>query len=104
MRPRPPGGRGTVSAEAVAALPQLEIPSSGDDTGFIDRSLLARGARRRIAARLPYLSTGAVLGQSDMVATLSRRVAEAMIGGAESPLQLRELPFKIGRASCRERV
>ena len=28
-----------------------------------------------------------------MVATLSRRVAEAMIRGAESALQLRELPF-----------
>src|SRR2546429_6780601 len=84
MRRGHPAGRGKLSAAALGALPHLEISSSGDDTGFIDRSLLARGARRRIAVRLPYLATGAVLGQSDMVATLSRRVAEAMIGGAES--------------------
>jgi DNA-binding transcriptional LysR family regulator len=93
MRRGHPAGRGKLSAEALGALPHLEISSSGDDTGFIDRSLLARGARRRIAARLPYLATGVVLGQSNMVATLSRRVAEAMIRGAESALQLRELPF-----------
>src|SRR5207245_3170454 len=71
MRRRHPAGRGTLSAEAFAALPHLEISSSGDDTGFIDRSLLARGARRRIAARLPYLATGVVLGQSNLLATLS---------------------------------
>src|SRR5204863_284788 len=93
MRRGHPAGRGKLSAEALGALPHLEISSSGDDTGFIDRSLLARGARRQIAARLPYLATGVVLGQSNMVATLSRRVAEAMIRGAESALQLRELPL-----------
>jgi DNA-binding transcriptional LysR family regulator len=32
-----------------------------------------------------------VLGESDMVATLSRRVAEAMVRGAA--LRFRELPF-----------
>ena len=93
MRRGHPAGRGKLSAEAFGALGHVEISSSGDDTGFIDRSLLARGARRRIATRLPYLSTGVVLGQSDMVATLSRRVAEALIRGTASALQLRELPF-----------
>ncbi len=77
MRQGHPAGRGT---------------SSGDDTGFIDRSLATGGTKRRIALRLPYLSAGAVLGQSDMVATLSRRVAEAMVRG--SALQLRDLPFR----------
>jgi DNA-binding transcriptional LysR family regulator len=93
MRRGHPAGRGKLSAEALGALGHLEISSSGDDTGFIDRSLLARGARRRITTRLPYLSTGVALGQSDMVATLSRRVAEALIRGTESALQIRELPF-----------
>ncbi len=91
MRRGHPAGRGTLSAATLGALPHVAISSSGDDTGFIDRSLATRGARRRIVLRLPYLSAGAVLGQSDMVATLSRRVAEAMAQG--SALQLRELPF-----------
>ena len=91
MRRGHPAGRGKLSAAAFGALPHVAISSSGDDTGFIDRSLATRGASRRIALRLPYLSAGAVLGQSDMVATLSRRVAEAMVRG--SALQLRELPF-----------
>ena len=91
MRRGHPASRGKLSATTFGALPHVAISSSGDDTGFIDRSLARRGARRRIALRLPYLSTAAVLGKSDMVATLSRRVAEAMVRG--SALQLCELPF-----------
>jgi DNA-binding transcriptional LysR family regulator len=91
MRRGHPAGRGKLSATTFGALPHIAISSSGDDTGFIDRSLATRGAKRRITLRLPYLSAGAVLGQSDMVATLSARVAEAMVRG--SALQLRDLPF-----------
>src|SRR5205085_11467359 len=91
MRRGDPGGRGALTAATFAELAHVAISSSGDDTGFIDRSLASRGAKRRIALRVPYLSAAAVLGQSDMVATLSRRVAEAMV--RESGLQLRELPF-----------
>jgi DNA-binding transcriptional LysR family regulator len=91
MRRGHPAGLGKLSAAKFGALPHVAISSSGDDTGFIDRSLATQGAKRRIALRLPYLSAGAVLGQSEMVATLSRRVAEAMVRG--SALQLRELPF-----------
>src|SRR2546427_12208410 len=76
MRRGHPTGRGKLSAEAFGTLPHIEISSSGDDTGFLDRSLVTRGARRRIAVRLPYLSAGVVLGRSDMVATLSRRGPE----------------------------
>ena len=92
MRQGHPGGRGKLSTASFAALPHVAVSSSGDDTGFIDRSLATGGTRRRIALRLPYLAAGAVLHQSDMVATLSRRVAEAMVRG--STLQLRELPFR----------
>src|SRR3989454_8812067 len=91
MRRDHPAGRGTLSAAAFGALKHVAISSSGDDTGFIDRSLATRGTKRRIALRLPYLSAGPVLAKSDMVATLSRRVAEALVRGAA--LQLRELPF-----------
>jgi len=91
MRRDHPAGRGKLSAVAFGALRHVAISSSGDDTGFIDRSLATRGTKRRIALRLPYLSAGPVLAKSDMAATLSRRVAEALVRGAA--LQLRELPF-----------
>ena len=42
--------------------------------------------------RVPYLAAGAVLAESNMVATLSRRVAEALVGASGSALQLRDLP------------
>ncbi len=93
MRRGHAAGRGKLSAAGFGALAHLEISSSGDDTGFIDRSLATRGARRRIAVRLPFLSAGVVLGQSDLVTTLSRRVADVMIRGSASALQVRELPF-----------
>lgn len=91
MRRGHPAGRGKLSTSTFGALPHVGISSSGDDTGFIDRSLATRGARRRIALRVPYLSAGVILAQSDMVATLSRRVAETMVRG--SALELRELPL-----------
>ena len=91
MRRGHPAARGKLSPETFGALAHLEISSSGDDTGFIDRSLVSRGAQRRVAVRLPYLSAEVVLGQSNLVATLSRRIAEAMIRGGG--LQIRELPF-----------
>jgi len=92
MRPRHPAGRGNLSAEMFAGLPHLAISSSGEDTSFIDRSLGARGLKRRIVLRAPYLSAGAILAGSDMVATLSRRIAEQFV--RSHALQLRELPIK----------
>jgi len=76
MRRRHPAGRGNLSAEVFAGLPHLVISSSGEDTSFIDRSLGPRGLKRRIVLRAPYLSVGAILAESDLVATLSRRIAE----------------------------
>jgi len=92
MRRGHAAGRGKLSAETFVALAHLEISSSGDDTGFIERSLGHRGPRRRIAMRVPYLAAGAVLAESNMVATLSRRVAEALVRASGSALQLRDLP------------
>lgn len=91
MRRGHPAGRRSLSAAAFAALQHTAISSSGDDTGFIDQSLATRRARRRIALRLPYLSAGAVLAQSDLVATLSRRVATALV--RDAAVEFHELPF-----------
>jgi DNA-binding transcriptional LysR family regulator len=91
MRRGHPAGRQRLTASAFGALRHADISSSGDDTGFIDRSLATRGSKRRIALRLPYLTAGPVLGKLDLVVTLSRRVAEALVRGVA--LEVRDLPF-----------
>lgn len=91
MRRGHPASRRKLSAAAFAALPHLEISSSGEDTGFIDRWLAASGLVRRIGLRAPYLSAGPILVQSDMVATLSRRIAQEFV--RNHPLQIREPPY-----------
>src|SRR5256712_12854148 len=91
MRRGHPAGRSKLSAEAFGALAHVAISSSGDDIGFIDRSLATRGARRRIALRLPYLSAGAGLRQSGTVGPFRRRGAGA--GGRGAAPQLRDPPF-----------
>lgn len=91
MRRGHPASRGKLSTAAFAALPHLEISSSLEDTGFIDRWLGERGFARRIALRAPYLSAAAILVQSDLVATLSRRNAQEL--ARTHPLQVREPPY-----------
>jgi len=91
MRRGHPAGRGRLSAAAFAGSKHVDISSSGDDTGFIDRSLATRGSKRQVALRMPYLAAGSALPKLDLVATLSRRVAEALVRGAA--LELHELPF-----------
>jgi len=91
MRRGHPASRRKLSAAAFSALPHLEISSSGEDTGFIDRWLAEGGFVRRIALRAPYLSAAAILVQSDMVATLSRRIAQEFV--RSHPLQIREPPY-----------
>src|SRR5262249_49932402 len=64
-----------LTAQALAALPQLEISASREDTSIIGSWLADRGLARRIALRAPYLSAAAILARSDVVAPLSRRIA-----------------------------
>ena len=92
MRGGHPAGRGKLSLERFAGLRHLDISSTGEDTAFIDRSLAERGLTRRLALRAPYLSAGTVLAHSDMVATLSRRIAQAFV--RSHTLQTHELPVK----------
>lgn len=91
MRRGHPASRPKLSAADFAALPHLEISSSREDTGFVDRWLAERGFARRVALRAPYLSAAAILVQSDLVATLSRRIAHEVV--RNHPLQLREPPY-----------
>jgi len=91
MRRGHPASQHKLSAAAFAALPHLEISSSHEDTGFIDRWLAGEGLVRRIALEAPYLSAAPILVQSDMVATLSRRIAQEFV--RNHPLQLYEPPY-----------
>jgi DNA-binding transcriptional LysR family regulator len=79
LRHSHPGARRPLTAEALAGLPELEISSSGDDTGFLDRWLAERGLARRVAHRAPYLSAATLLAETDLVAIMRRRVAEALV-------------------------
>src|SRR6059036_1668949 len=58
MRRTHPTGHRPLSTAAFGALRHAAISSSGDDTGFIDRSLATHGTKRQIELRLPYLSAG----------------------------------------------
>jgi DNA-binding transcriptional LysR family regulator len=91
MRRGHPASRRKLSAADFAALPHLEISSSREDTGFIDRWLAEQKLARHIALRAPYLSAAPILVQSDMVATLSRRIALEFV--RSHPLILREPPY-----------
>lgn len=92
MRRGNPASRKKLSAAAFAALPHLEISSTREDTGFVDRWLAEHNLRRRIALRVPYLSAASILVQSDLVATLSRRIAQEFI--RNQPLELRPAPYQ----------
>jgi DNA-binding transcriptional LysR family regulator len=91
MRRGHPASRAKLSAATFATLPHLEISSSREDTSFIDRWLAEGGLARRIALRAPYLSAAPILVQSDLVATLSRRIAQEFV--RNHPLQLRKPPY-----------
>jgi DNA-binding transcriptional LysR family regulator len=92
MRRGHPASRRKLSPAAFAALPHLEISSSREDTGFIDRWLGERRLARRIGLRAPYLSAAPILVQSDLVATLSRRIAQEFV--RNHPLQICMPPYQ----------
>jgi DNA-binding transcriptional LysR family regulator len=91
MRRGHPASRQKLTAETLGAIPHLEISSSREDTSFIDQWLASQSTQRRVALRAPYFSTPAILVQTDMAATLSRRVAQELV--RDHPLQICEFPF-----------
>ena len=91
MRQDHPASRRKLSAAAFADLCHLEISSSKEDTSFIERWLAEHNLKRCIDLRVPYLSTAQILTQSDMVATLTRRIAQELV--RSHPLQIVEPPY-----------
>jgi DNA-binding transcriptional LysR family regulator len=91
MRSDHPAAHSKLTPQALASLSYLDISSSGEDAGFIDDWLGARGLTRTIAHRAPRLSAAAVLSGTDLVAVLSRRLAEHWV--QLYGLSICELPF-----------
>jgi DNA-binding transcriptional LysR family regulator len=91
MRPDHPALNEGLTPQYLAGLAYLDISSSGEDAGFLDEWLTRRGLSRNIAHRAPRLSAAAILKVTDMVAVLSRRLAEMWV--ALYGLSVRPLPF-----------
>lgn len=86
-----PALRRKLSLPAFADLQQLAISSSGEDISFVETALTVRGLSHSVALETPYLSAGAVLVQSNLVAVLGRQIAQEF--RRAYPIEIRELPF-----------
>ncbi len=91
MRRGHTAGRGALSPKAFAALEQLEISSSLDDTSFVDRWLSDLGLVRRISLRAPFISAAQILVQSQLIANMSRRIAQHL--ASHYALEIHEPPY-----------
>jgi DNA-binding transcriptional LysR family regulator len=68
-----------LSIEDFAALPHIDVTSTGDDTHFVDDTLTERGLMRVIVAKLPLHSLVSVLVGSRALAVVPRRVAADLV-------------------------
>ena len=87
-----PALRKKLTIAALAELDHLAITSTGENLDFLDAALQARKSVRVIASEVPYLSAGAVLVQSNLVAILGRKLAVEF--RRAYPIEIRELPFE----------
>ena len=86
-----------LTPEALAEIPHIVINSKGDDTSFLDEALEEHGLRRKVVARVPFLSFALMLIGSPRVAVISRRIASDL--ATICPVVVKELPFFTPRVS-----
>lgn len=91
MRKGHPALRRKLTLKAFAELDHLSISSSGENLDFVDQILTTHGMSRKVMLEAPYLSAGAMLVQSNMVAVLGRKLAQEF--RRAYPIEIRELPF-----------
>jgi DNA-binding transcriptional LysR family regulator len=92
LRSGHPALRKKLTATSLAELQHLGISSSRENLTFVDEFLKAQESARFVASDVPYLSAGAVLVQSNLVAILGRKLA--MEFRRAYPIEIRELPFE----------
>jgi DNA-binding transcriptional LysR family regulator len=92
LRSGHPALRKKLTAASLAELQHLGISSSREDLTFVDEFLKARKSARIVASDVPYLSAGAVLVQSNLVAILGRKLAVEF--RRAYPIEIRELPLE----------
>jgi len=90
-RDHPAAVPGALTMAAFAALPHIEISSSGEDLAFVDERLAEQKLVRHIASRRPLLGIAAALAQSGMITIMSQRAAQELARLA--PLTSVPLPF-----------
>jgi DNA-binding transcriptional LysR family regulator len=91
LRSGHPALRSKLTAAMLAELQHLAISSSGENLDFLDAFLKGRKSARVVASDVPYLSAGAVLVQSNLVAVLGRKLATEF--RRAYAIEIRELPF-----------
>jgi DNA-binding transcriptional LysR family regulator len=92
LRSGHPALRKKLTAASLAELQHLGISSSREDLTFLDEFLKSHKGARFVASDVPYLSAGAVLVQSNLVAILGRKLA--MEFRRAYPIEIKELPFE----------
>jgi DNA-binding transcriptional LysR family regulator len=94
MRPGHPLAAGLLDEERLIAFPHLLHSANGSRDGALDVALATRGRRRRLGAVVAHLSAvPEILARTDMVMTLSARLAQRM--AAAHGLAVRECPVAI---------
>jgi DNA-binding transcriptional LysR family regulator len=92
MRRNHPDAIGRLSVAAFAHSAHLKISSVDENTRFIDDRLAERRKSRTIPLEAPYLSAGAILAASDMVAVMAHSIAQELC--SVRPLVWKDLPFE----------
>lgn len=94
MRPGHPLARGRLTVERLLDYPHVVVTAHGASAGILDRTLAARGLRRRTPLSVPVFATAfAVLAENDLVAILPERVSRAQAG--RFGLVLRKPPLAV---------
>jgi DNA-binding transcriptional LysR family regulator len=94
MRPGHPLAKGELTLERFIGVPHLLHSPNGSRDGALDQALAEAGHARRLGAVVAHLSAvPAILAGTDMIITLSSRLAQQM---AEAHgLVVREPPVKV---------
>lgn len=85
---------------ALAEFPHIAINSKGDDASFVDETLEEHGLRRKIAARVPFLSIALMLIGSKRVAVISRRIATDLAGICAVVVKNSPLTARVSHSRC----